>query len=175
MQRPGSVTAFGILNIAFAIIGVFGTVGTVALFTMVQASNNPVLKIMRASPGYAAYLKLTIPLGLLTCGILLASGIGLLRMQPWGWKLSIGYAIYAIAFGILGSVINFFVLFRPMFEEAAQKQGPEAAGAIGGAVGGMAGACFGLVYPIVLLVFMMRPNVVAVFRPPDAPPPLPLS
>src|SRR5215510_12105855 len=148
MQRPGSVTAFGILNIAFAVIGVFGTVGTLALFAMGNASNNPVLKIMRASPAYATWLKLTIPLGLLTCGILLAAGIGLLRMQPWGRKLSIGYAIYAIAFGILGSVINFVVSFQPMFEEAAQKQGPEAAGAIGGAVGGIVGACFGLAYPI---------------------------
>ena len=168
------MTTFGILNIVFAVFGVFGLLGTVALFSLTGPSKNPVVKIMRESPAYTAWLKLTIPLGLLTCGILLAAGIGLLRLENWGRKLSIGYAIYAIVFSILGLVMNFIFLFGPLLEEAAQRKGPEAAGAIGGAVGGTIRGSIGLVYPILLIIFMTRPKVVAAFHPPS-PPPLPLS
>ena len=173
MQRPVSVTVFGILNIVFAGLGVFAMIGTIALFSLPGTSNNPVVRIMRESPAYAAWLKLTIPLGLLTCVALLVAGFGLLRLKSWARKLSIGYAIYAIAFGILGIVVNFIFLFGPLLEEAHRRHGPEAAGAIGGAVGGTIGGCFGLIYPILLLIFMTRPNVVAAFHPSAAPPALP--
>jgi len=174
MQRPASVTTFGILNIVFAVFGVFGILGVIALFSITGTSNNPVVKIMRESPAYTAWMKLTIPLGLLTCGILRAAGMGLLRLENWGRKLSIVYAIYAIVFSILGLVMNFIYLFGPLLEEASKKQGPEAAGAIGGAVGGSIGGCVGLIYPILLLVFMTRPKIVAAFHPPS-PPPLPTT
>ena len=143
------------------------------MFSMPGASNNPVVRIMRENPTYAAWLKLTIPLGLVTCVVLLAAGIGLLRRKSWARKVSIGYAIYAIVFGLLGMVINFIFLLLPMLEEAQRKQGPEAAGAIGGALGGTIGGCFGLVYPILLLIFMTRPKVAAAFHSPAPPPALP--
>ena len=42
---------------------------------------------------------------------------------------------------------------------------------MGAAIGGVMGGCFGLVYPILLLVFMTRPQVVAAFKAqPDMPP-----
>ena len=174
MERPGSVTAFGILNIVFAVFGFLGLFGTIALFSMSGTLNIPVVKIMRESPVYSTWLKLTIPLGLLSCGVLLAAGVGLLRMKNWARKLSIGYAIYGIVFSILGLVMNFVFLIRPMLEEAAQKQGPEAAAAYGGVMGGTIGGCIGLIYPILLLVYMMRPKLVAAFHPPS-PPPLPFA
>src|SRR5262245_43450327 len=95
MQRPVSVTVFGILNIAFAVLGVFAMIGTIALFSLPGASNHPIVKIMQESPAYATWLKLTIPLGLMASVALLVAGIGLLRLKSWGRKLSIGYAIYA--------------------------------------------------------------------------------
>jgi hypothetical protein len=174
MERPGAVTALGILNIVFAGFGVFGLLGTFALFSMEGISNNPVVKIMRESPAYTAWLKLTIPLGLVTCVVLLAAGIGLLRLDTWARKLSIGYAIYAIVFSIVGLVMNFIFLFGPLLEEASQKKGPEAVGAFAGVVGGSIGGCFGLVYPVLLLVLLTRPKIVAAFHPPS-PPPLPLT
>jgi hypothetical protein len=174
MERPGSVTAFGILNIVFAVFGFLGLFGTIALFSMAGTLNIPVVKLMRECPTYGMWLKLTIPLGLLSCGVLLAAGIGLLRLENWGRKLSIGYAIYAIIFSILGLVMNFIFLFGPLLEEASKKQGPEAAAAIYGVVGGSIGGCFGLIYPILLLVFMTRPKVVAAFHP-ATPPALPTA
>jgi hypothetical protein len=94
-------------------------------------------------------------------------------MKPWARKLSIAYAIYALVFGVVGIVVNFLFVVRPMLEQAQGRQGPEAAGAIGGAFGGTIGGCFGLVYPILLLIFMTRPNVVAAFRTAVPPPPPP--
>ena len=174
MERPGSVTTFGILNIAFAVLGVFGLLATFALFSMTSTSSNPVVKIIRENPALATWLNLTIPLGLLSSGVQLVAGIGLLRLENWGRKLSIGYAIYGIVFSILGLVMNFIFMLGPLLEEASKKQGPEAAGAFGGAVGGSIGGCFGLIYPILLLVFMTRPRIVAAFHL-ASPPPLPLT
>jgi hypothetical protein len=110
-------------------------------------------------------LKLSIALGAVVCVVLLAAGIGLLRLRPWARMASIIYAIYAILMGLVGMVVNYYFLVQPMLAQAQQKQGAEAAGAIGGAIGGCIGGCFGLIYPILLLIFMTRANVVAAFRP----------
>jgi hypothetical protein len=169
MQRPTSVTVFGILNIVFAVFGVFGLIASIALFFAAADSNNPVIKIMHENPAYASWLKFCIPLGLLSCAALLAAGIGLLHLKSWARLLSIAYAIYAIVFGIIGMVVNFMFLVRPMIEQAQQRQGPEAASAIGAAVGGSVGGCFGLIYPVLLLVFMLLPKTAAAFQP-SAPP-----
>jgi hypothetical protein len=104
---------------------------------------------------------------------LLIAGIGLLLMKSWARTLSIIYAIYALVAGVLGLVVNFMFLVRPMLERAGQQHGPEAAGALGGAIGGTFGGCLGLVYPILLLIFMTRPKLVAAFQPTSVPPPIP--
>ena len=171
MQRPISVTVFGILNIVFAALGVLGLVITLAMFSASASSNNPVFKAMQESPAFMFWMKLTIPLGLITSGALLAAGIGLLLLKPWARILSVVYAIYSIVFGLIGVVVNFFVLVRPMMQAAAEKQGPESAGLVGGAIGGSVGGCFGMIYPILLLIFMLRPNVKNAFRPADTPSP----
>ena len=168
MQRPTSVTVFGILNIVFAALAILGLIGSIALF-FVPAANNPVIKIIHENPFYAAWLKISILLGLLSCSALLAAGIGLLRLKSWARTLSIVYAIYAIVFGILGTVVNFIFLVEPMLKEAQHQQGPEAASALGGAIGGSFGGCLGMIYPVLLLFFMTRPAVVAAFQP-TAPP-----
>jgi hypothetical protein len=173
MQRPTSATVFGILNILFAVIGVFSILATITLFSATAQSANPVAEIVRENAAYAAWMKVSLLLGIATCLVLLAAGIGLLMVREWARKLSVGYAIYALVFGTIGTAINFVFLFRPLFERAAQGGGPEAAGAIGGAIGGVIGGCFGMVYPIVLLIFMLRKNVVAAFRSPPVPPSLP--
>ncbi len=175
MSRPTSVTVFGILNLVFAALGVFGIITTLAMVRLAAGTNNPAMQVMRDNPAFLAWLKLSIPLGLLSAVMLTACGIGLLMMKPWARKLSIGYAFYAIVLSIVGMVVNYLWMIRPMMEQAAQKQGPEAAGAIGGAIGGLAGGCFSLIYPILLLIFMTRPKVVAAFRGPTEPPTFPAA
>ncbi len=163
MQRPTSVTVFGILNIVFAALGIFGTIASIVLFLAPPDPNNPILKTMYENPAYAIWFKVEIPLGILSCAASLAAGIGLLCLKSWARTLSMAYAIYAILYGILETVTSFIFLYRPMLEKL---QGPAAAGAIGGMIGGSIGGCLSLVYPILLLIFMSRPTVVAAFHPP---------
>ena len=168
MQRPTAVTVFGILNIVFAALGIIGVIGSVMLFAAVGAdSKNPVVQIIHDNAAYAAWMKISVALGLPVSAALLAAGIGLLQLRPWARRFSIIYAIYSMVMVVVGSVINYFFLMQPMLEQAHQKSGPEAAGAIGGAIGGTVGGCFGLIYPVVLLIFMLRANVVAAFGPAD--------
>ena len=131
------------------------------------------LDIMRSNPSYAAWIKITIPLGVLSSLALLASGIGLLMMKNWARKLAIAYAIFSLVFGLVGQVVNFVYLAKPMMEQAGRSRGPESVGAIGGAIGSVIGGCFGMVYPIVLLIFMLRPKLVAAFNPAPVAPGLP--
>ena len=166
MKRPTAVTVFAILNIVFAAFGILGVLGSVMLFAATEAtSKNPIIQIIHDNPTYAAWMKISIVLGLLISGALLAEGIGLLQLKPWARVLSIIYAIYSIVMVPVGSVVNYFFVVQPMLQHAHGAQGPEQAAAIGGAIGGMVGGCFGLIYPVLLLIFMLMPKVAAAFRP----------
>jgi hypothetical protein len=171
MQRPASVTVFGVLNIVFGALGFVAIIFTAITLMAVPAgsTNNPVLEIMRNNPGYVLWMEITIPLGVLASGVSIAAGIGLLKLKSWGRILSIGYAIYSIAAGVLGVLLSFVFVMQPLMQQASQKSGPEAAALIGGAIGGTIGGCFGMIYPVLLLIFMFRPKVVAAFRPPAEP------
>ena len=92
------------------------------------------------------------------------SGIGLLMLRPWGRWLSIFYSIYTIFIVLVNAVVSYYFLFVPMMDKlAVLAPGQEKAGMIGGIVGMVAGTCVGPIYPIILLIFMYRPNVKAVF------------
>jgi len=165
MQRPTAVTVFGILNIIFAALGFITMIASVAMFAAVGTdTKNPVIQLIHDSPAYAAWMRVSIGLGLVASAALLAAGIGLLKLQPWARILSIVYAIYSMMMVLVGTVVNYVWLVQPLLAQAHKKQDAEA-GAIGGAIGGMAGGCFGMIYPILLLIFMLVPKVSAAFRP----------
>jgi hypothetical protein len=171
MQRPASVTVFGVLNIVFACLGILGVMGSVILFLPQSAnSNNPVIQIIHDNQAYALWLKASIVLGLAACSVLLAAGIGLLKLLPWARIVSIAYAIYAIVMSLVGTVVNYFMLVQPMMASAHGKSGAEAGAAIGGAIGGMLGGCLGLIYPVLMLIFMTKANVKAAFGAGSQPP-----
>src|SRR5271169_7234656 len=146
MQRPASVTMFFILNFVFAAFGVVGLIASVALFSLPGDPNNPVIKLLHQNASYVVWLKICIPLGLLSCAALLASGIGLLCLKPWARALSMAYAIYAIVFALMGMGINLLLMIQPMFEQAPSQQELAVAVAIGGPLSGTVGGCFGLIY-----------------------------
>src|SRR3954469_5187230 len=126
MQRPTSVTVFGVLNLVFGVFGVFGLIASAAIFALPLSANNPVVKIVHENPGYAAFLKLSIAVGVLALGALVAAGIGLLLLKAWARILSIIYAIYAMIAGLIGVVLNFVYVMRPLLQQASQQHGPEA-------------------------------------------------
>lgn len=172
MERPTAVTVFGILNIVFAILGFFVEIVSVFLIFVWPNTDNPVLRIVQEQSFLYVWTALMLPVGMAFSMLKLAGGIGLLRMKPWGRKASILYGIGAIVLVCLGALVNMVFLFGPLMAEAGRSSGPAAAGAVGGAIGGGCGSFCGLIYPILLLVFMTRPGIVAAFRPPLAAPPV---
>lgn len=168
MKRPTSVTVFGILSLVFAAFGLFGFISALLLPLLPGQENNPMFVLMRDNPGYAVWHKVSIGLSLLGTVALALSGVGLLKLRPWGRTLSVGYAIFSIVVVLVAGYFNYLYLFGPMMEQASQTDGAEAAGAIGAAVGAMFGTCFGLLFPILTLIFMTRAKVVAAFQPASA-------
>jgi len=171
MQRPTAVTVFGILNIVFSIVGFFGEIFSVFLILFWPNTSNPVLRTMHEQPYLRAWMVLALPVAMALSALKLAGGIGLLRMKAWGRKASIFYGIGAIVLVCLGAVVNLVFLVGPLMAEVSKQHGPEAVGAFGGAIGGTCGSFCGLVYPILLLIFMTRPKIVAAFNSPPPPPP----
>ena len=173
MQRPTAVTVFGILNIVFAALGFLGGIfSALTMFILPHDTSNPVFKMMNEQPTLYWWTLLATVIGVALAALLLVAGIGLLKMKPSGRVMSVYYSIATLVLGLVGLVINSVFLISPLVAQAEKSSGPEAAGAVGGVIGGVCGGSCALIYPIVLLIFMTRPKLVAAFNPP-APPPLP--
>lgn len=126
---------------------------------------NPILKEMYDNPSYVLWMKISVPVGGVIHIVLLAAGIGLLLLQNWARIVSIGYGIYAIVGGLVGGVVMMKIIMPIMQHTSGGAQGMIAMITLFSSVVGM---MLGLVYPILLLIFMTRPKVVAAFRPEPA-------
>jgi hypothetical protein len=174
MQRPTSVTVLGILNIVFAAIGVLSFAAWVVMSLMPLNVNpkNPVLELIQQNALYAIYTNISVVIGLFATIVLGLAGIGLLMFRPWGRYLSIGYSIYAILIVFINAAVFYYCFFPAMLaKQAALPPGPDRVAISAGMVGAIVGPCFSLAYPIVLLIFMYRPNVVAALSAPKPPDP----
>ena len=149
--KPGSIKVFGILNVVFGAIGLIcGGFGFLTLMVMQSSSDmgNAIQCAMSAqySGGY-----MTAVIGLLLNIFLLTCGIGLLKERNWGRTWSLGYAVLGIihaAVGAIGAVI---------FAQAGQA-------AIVASFGAIIGTAIGVIYPICILIFLTRPNVVEALK-----------
>lgn len=176
MNRPTVVTVFGILNLAYSLIGFCLSAASVPLLT-VKAGAEPV------DPMYAPYVQHPLLLAYMKAAIFVSgamyvllalSGVGLLLMKSWGRRVSVIYAAAAIVFGAIGLAIEItFGLPLVLEHTKTLADGPVRTGIIVGAYIGVAfGVVCGLGYPITLLVCVTRKSFVAAFAPPspDAPP-----
>jgi hypothetical protein len=161
MQRPTSVTVFGVLNLVFSLWGLLGiALAAVVLFSGAFSQGAAGIP---SSPFLDGWTRTMVVAGLVASGVLFASGIGLLRMRPWARIAAIGYAAYALVTTLAGLVVNWLYVLRPMMEQFQQQRGPEATGAMIGAIAGIVGGLIGLIFPVLLWYFMTRPHVVAAF------------
>jgi hypothetical protein len=168
-SRPTSVTVFGILNLVFAGMGLCGTCAFVGQWSLLQGMPdqppNPVFELMEENQAYSTFMIVSMALGFVFTVLLGLAGFGLLKMRPWGRQLSIVYAVYTIIASIVGVIANYVWLAQPLMEQADMAgAGPERSMAMLVAVFSVFGGCLGSVYPIILLIFMMRSNVVQAFR-----------
>jgi hypothetical protein len=91
--------------------------------------------------------------------VLVAAGIGLLLSKNWARLTSIGYGVYGVLLAVANAVV--------MLNAASHQQGMTK---IIFLISGLFGAVLGLIYPVLLLIFMTRPKVVAAFQPAQPPP-----
>jgi len=160
MQRPAAVSFFGFLNIVFAVFTIFGALGAfgdLALQGVPDDGKNPIIALMK-NPAYVTWVKATIPINLIYCVLFLLSGIGLLRLAEWGRKLSIECGIYGILWNIGVAATNFYFSQHPPAHSGPANGSPAADLIIT-----MMAAVFGLIYPVVLIVYMRRPEIIATF------------
>jgi hypothetical protein len=161
-QRPVSVTIFGILNIGLAIFGMMSLALSKVIVALARQSPGGIVKLLNDNPAYAAWMKVSIVMGLVSNTVLLVAGVALLLLKNWGRITSIVYGIYAIIWSLAGACIVFVSLTAALHGNLDRFGGIAIAFGLVGAVIGLA---FSLAYPILLLIFMTRPNVVAAFRP----------
>jgi hypothetical protein len=79
-----------------------------------------IAELHKQIPGLVAYLLLSFVLELALFGLLLVSGIGLLKLQAWARPLSVVYAVGALVLLVVGLLFQFLVL-NPAMDVVRQK------------------------------------------------------
>ena len=142
--RPASVTVFGILNIVF---GSFGLIcmpfGLIAIFAIPNKMN--------PSGSAMVWLLTSSFVGFVCSIVLLTVGIGLLYQKKWARIWCLGYGWFAIIWGIIGMIVNIGITVSGGYGYRQEN--------IPGVISGFCGGLIGFIYPILLVVFMQRPNV----------------
>jgi len=175
MRRPVSVTVFGVLNLLWGFLGLIMSV--ISLFTL-QNPDNPMVRAMANNATITAWMKVSLILsGMLTISILI-SGAGLLCMKRWARILAMAYAVVAIFVAVIGGFMNLTLVFPAVFQEvAAGNPMPPAFAHVFAAIVSVIVFLVSIIYPVLLLIFMKRRNVIAAFQAGAGivPPPLPAS
>ena len=159
--RPMSVTIFGILNIGFAVFG-FGSLLLTHILRHAKLPGNSLVETMQSDPSYVAWANFSTYVGLAGGLALLTAGIGLLLMQNWARLLSIIYSVIQIIYILVGAVVNYHVILA----FSGQMRGvPPGLMAVVTLLGFALGIVFSLAYPVLLLIFISLPKVIAAFGP----------
>lgn len=178
-KRPVLISTLGILNIVFGSLGLLTNVccAPAGLFVSSAMSNvqlpqqagqpaptmptNELNKI----PEYFAFQCASIVVSALTGGLLLASGIGFLKMKQWGRAAGICYAIIGIVWGVIAWIVTQKYIF-PAVETMMQNMGKQAGpnNPFVNTQGIMRlmmtfGLVFNFVYPTAVLIVMLLPAV----------------
>jgi hypothetical protein len=145
-QRPGVATTFGILNCIWGGLGLIGPP-----LTLLQVFVDPQGLYRLLGDDFKMWTIFSVGLGFFVSIWLLCTGIGLLKLKPWGRTGTIFYAVYSLVMSIFSSLVVFMT---------ASEIGQAPAAIQGGFVGGFIGALlFSVLYSILLLVFMNSPKM----------------
>jgi hypothetical protein len=167
MQRPTSVTVFGVLNIVFGALGLLSTAFTGAAVFLAEAQQRQMPGVEELNPVWEGWLRIIVVVSIVAAFVLITSGFGLLGLRRWGRVLAIVYAVYAITSCALGVVMQYVFVAQPLLEQQDNPNNREAAMMMVGV--SLVSSCAGLIYPLLLWYFMSRPHVVAAFNGLSAP------
>lgn len=109
-RRPTAATAFGILHLLFGVTSIcyYGLNGALQLISRISD-----LEQIEDSSQYPVFNPIGMLLGFAASAVLIAAGIGLLRLRSYGRTLSVVYGIYAIVvnvFDVLSALPAFLVI-----------------------------------------------------------------
>lgn len=178
-ERPLAISVFGVLNVALGALGGLGNLAGLAILHLPTKTHaaNLVVEVANRNPVYSVQLTWLHVISLLAACGLIAAGLGLLRVRPWGRWLSIGCGLLDLAVTVLAAAANAVYLLPAAGNALAQHTAgdpftQEEIGRIMGGVVAVFGNVVGIIYPIVLLAFMFLPSVAAALRarapcPPD--------
>jgi hypothetical protein len=155
-ERPISTLIFGILNIGYGLWKMGAPLLSLAM-SKIKLPGNAGIVAMTADPTFAALTKFSMWAGATLGLALVAFGIGLLLLQNWA---RIGSIIYSVIDIVLVVVVG--MVMWPFTKRMMEQMPNVPPGMMAGfaAVGLVVGVLFGLAYPVLLLFFMTRSNVI---------------
>ncbi len=176
MQRPTSVTVFGVLSIIFGVMGLtcvplWPFMPLMLLQTSVSSEYFAAVGIsipdLASSdlPALEAILIVWFMVHIFASIALLSAGVGLLKLRPWARLQSIACAVYAIIAFSAAHAVTYARLWAPLREAGAGAQTDSNPVLDGMAALAVCGGVVYLVFPILLIVFMLRPSVKRAFNP----------
>jgi hypothetical protein len=184
-NRPTSVTVIAILQFVFGGLGLLMGIcgggyqfagGNKMFATAPQAAQNQQIQtqmedfLKEKVPSAKPVQYATMALDLILCLIMIASGVGLLKLQPWGRMLAIVYAIFSILLKLFGAIYGFLFSIPAVTEflEKTPAQNPQEAMVFNVMKATLYVTPFlslvFIVYPLIVLIIMMRPSIAAAFR-----------
>lgn len=159
-QRPIAVMVFGILNIGYALWKIVGLL-FMGVAMRLNTHGNSAFASFTSDPAYKAWSHFSVVIGIVFAIVLIASGIGLLLMQNWARVLAIVYSVLEMIVVGVGAVVSQRIMSQAM---TSQIHGaPAGVVAVFAMIGFVMGIVIGLAYPVLLLIFMTRPKLVAAF------------
>ena len=161
VKRPGILAVFAILSMVFGGYGLicspFALIIPIMSETLPTAAQNEPIYDMT----YGAWFYISVVLGWIASGFLLAIGIGLFRMKEWARKATLYYAGYTIIMAFAG-IIDLTLSFSDLMDSMSSGQTPAF---IGGIIGGMIGFFISLAFPITQAIIMAKnKDVIAVCK-----------
>ena len=161
-ERPSTVTAIGVLGIAVGALGVLSAPLNLLYFATGFRAAGPMGPTLWENDAFRTYMLVNAPLGAVLSVLYIVAGVGLLRLRPWAWGLTVGLIAFAMVSQIVGACIMTPSL-ASIFGETMPGMppgGPDMSFMRPVMYASVAiGVLIGQAIMIVLLVLLTRPNV----------------
>ena len=153
--KPASIKVFGILHIVFGAMGIVGSVVGMIFFIFIQSTEfaQEIRSMIDTQyrESYWTFMQFSSCFGGILSLILLACGVGLLRERNWGRTGSLGYAAFQILYTFANTALSMSMM----------KHDESFIFIAGGA---LCGVLFAFIYPICIMIFLTRPNVIEALK-----------
>ena len=161
---------FGVLHILYGLSmllcnGISGLVFVVKL-PAEMVEGNAGMDAM-ANPFFRLYSQCGIVASMISGVIFIVAGVGLLRLRPFGRRLSIWVALLEYFLLLLSVVLNGIYLLPLLLKQinTLPSGTPEQMGALIALISVSIGVVFSALYPTLVLFCMTRPKMVAAYAP----------